>query len=147
MAARVWPRVYGRATHCTSRDGWRTHARVRRGDPVTEGIYVTDGTSVEFGALSGGLSGGQQLLTEPSGRCIAGAGDKDPARRDRRLTGVDRPYVLVSCAMSVDGYIDDASAKPLRLSGDADLDRIDDLRAGRDRVLARSGACPHANPG
>ncbi len=79
---------------------------------MTEGTYVTDGTTVEFGAVSGGLSGGQQLLTEPSGRCIAGPGDKDPARRDRRLTGVDQPYVLVSCAMSLDGYIDDCRVTP-----------------------------------
>src|SRR5258706_1264164 len=109
-------------------------ARARRGDPVTEGTYVTDGTTVEFGAVSGGLSGGQQLLTEPSGRCIAGPGDQDPARRERRLTGVDRPYVLVSCAMSLDGDIDDASATPLPLSAGADIYPPDDVLAGCDAV-------------
>ncbi len=113
---------------------------------MTEGTYVTDGTTVEFGAVSGGLSGGQQLLTEPSGRCIAGPGDQDPARRDRRLTGVDQPYVLVSCAMSLDGYIDDASAKPLRLSGDADIDRVDDVRAGCDAILVGAGTIRADNP-
>src|SRR5258707_12313562 len=38
-----------------------------------------------------------------------------PARRDRRLTGVDRPYVLVSGAMSLGGDIDRAAAAPLEL--------------------------------
>src|SRR5216683_1249783 len=43
------------------------------------------------------------------------------ARARRRLAGVDRPYTLLSCAMSLDGYIDDVSGTPLRLSSDADL--------------------------
>jgi riboflavin biosynthesis pyrimidine reductase len=40
-----------------------------------------------------------------------------------------RPHVLLSVAMSVDGYIDDASAHRLILSGEADLDRVDALRS------------------
>ncbi len=41
----------------------------------------------------------------------------------------ERPYVLLSAAMSADGYIDDASAARLVLSDAADLDRVDELRA------------------
>jgi 5-amino-6-(5-phosphoribosylamino)uracil reductase len=48
--------------------------------------------------------------------------------------------------MSLDGYTDDASAKPLRLSGDADMDRIDDLRAGTDAVLVGAGTIRADNP-
>ncbi len=65
---------------------------------------------------------------------------------DRRLTGVDRPYVLLSCAMSLDGYTDDASAKPLRLSGDADIDRVDDVRAGCDAIIVGAGTIRADNP-
>src|SRR5260221_2773441 len=68
------------------------------------------------------------------------------AAGDRRLTGVDRPYVLLSCAMSLDGYTDDASAKPLRLSGDADIDRVDDVRAGCDAILVGAGTIRADNP-
>jgi 5-amino-6-(5-phosphoribosylamino)uracil reductase len=46
-----------------------------------------------------------------------------------------RPYVLLSCAMSIDGYIDDASAERLLLSNADDLDRIDAVRAGCDAIL------------
>lgn len=48
---------------------------------------------------------------------------------------MERPYVLLSCAMSIDGYIDDASAQRLVLSGPADLDRVDEVRAGCDAIL------------
>ena len=46
-----------------------------------------------------------------------------------------RPFVLLSAAMSVDGFIDDTSADRLLLSDDADLDRVDDVRAGVDAIL------------
>jgi 5-amino-6-(5-phosphoribosylamino)uracil reductase len=47
----------------------------------------------------------------------------------------ERPYVLLSAAMSADGYIDDASATRLVLSDEADLDRVDELRARSDAIL------------
>jgi 5-amino-6-(5-phosphoribosylamino)uracil reductase len=43
--------------------------------------------------------------------------------------------VLLSAAMSADGYLDDASGRRLVLSGAADLDRVDELRAGCDAIL------------
>jgi 5-amino-6-(5-phosphoribosylamino)uracil reductase len=59
---------------------------------------------------------------------------------------VDRPYVLLSCAMSLDGYIDDASNVRLVLSGDEDLDQIDELRAGSDAILVGAGTIRADNP-
>jgi 5-amino-6-(5-phosphoribosylamino)uracil reductase len=47
----------------------------------------------------------------------------------------DRPYVLLSAAMSVDGRIDDTGPAPLLLSDAADLDRVDEVRAGVDAIL------------
>ncbi|MHA6620987.1 RibD family protein [Pseudonocardia sp. DLS-67] len=47
----------------------------------------------------------------------------------------DRPYVLLSAAMSVDGHIDDSGPEPLLLSDAADLDRVDEVRAGVDAIL------------
>ena len=47
----------------------------------------------------------------------------------------ERPYVLLSCAMSIDGYIDDAKDTRLLLSNDADFDRVDAVRAGCDAIL------------
>ncbi|MGH3928961.1 MAG: RibD family protein [Pseudonocardiaceae bacterium] len=46
-----------------------------------------------------------------------------------------RPYVLLSVAASVDGYIDDGTETRLLLSNDADFDRVDEVRAGCDAIL------------
>jgi riboflavin-specific deaminase-like protein len=53
--------------------------------------------------------------------------------QDRRVP--DRPYVLLSAAMSVDGHIDDCGPEPLLLSDAADLDRVDAVRASVDAIL------------
>ncbi|MFC4147399.1 RibD family protein [Micromonospora mangrovi] len=58
----------------------------------------------------------------------------------------DRPYVLLSCAMSIDGYIDDASAERLLLSNDDDLDRVDAVRAGCDAILVGAGTVRRDDP-
>lgn len=58
----------------------------------------------------------------------------------------DRPYVLLSCATSIDGYIDDASEQRLVLSNSEDLDRVDALRAGCDAILVGAGTIRLDNP-
>jgi riboflavin-specific deaminase-like protein len=57
-----------------------------------------------------------------------------------------RPYVLLSCATSADGYLDDASPRRLILSGPADLDRVDDERAGCDAIVVGAGTVRKDNP-
>ncbi|ONH30723.1 RibD family protein [Pseudofrankia asymbiotica] len=57
-----------------------------------------------------------------------------------------RPYVLLSCAASIDGYIDDASERRLRLSNEADFDRVDEVRAGCDAILIGAGTIRADNP-
>ena len=58
----------------------------------------------------------------------------------------ERPFVLLSAAMSADGYIDDASATRLVLSDDADLDRVDELRARSDAILVGAHTIRTDNP-
>ncbi|RKS68997.1 5-amino-6-(5-phosphoribosylamino)uracil reductase [Actinomadura pelletieri DSM 43383] len=58
----------------------------------------------------------------------------------------ERPYVLLSCAMSADGYIDDASPERLRLSSAADWDRVDAVRAGCDAILVGAGTIRADDP-
>jgi len=57
-----------------------------------------------------------------------------------------RPYVLLSVAMSVDGCIDDATGTRLILSNEADLDRVDEVRAGSDAILVGAGTIRRDNP-
>jgi riboflavin-specific deaminase-like protein len=56
------------------------------------------------------------------------------------------PYVLLSCAISADGYLDDASPERLILSGPADLDRVDEVRAGCDAILVGAQTVRTDNP-
>jgi 5-amino-6-(5-phosphoribosylamino)uracil reductase len=58
----------------------------------------------------------------------------------------ERPYVLVSCAMSVDGYIDDRAAGRLILSGAEDLDRVDEVRAGCDAIMVGASTVRRDDP-
>ena len=57
-----------------------------------------------------------------------------------------RPYVLISCAMSVDGRIDDTGPARLLLSGPDDLDRVDELRASADAILVGANTVRRDNP-
>lgn len=58
----------------------------------------------------------------------------------------DRPYTLLSCSMSLDGYLDGASGKRVILSNDADLDRVDAVRAGCDAILVGAATVRNDNP-
>jgi 5-amino-6-(5-phosphoribosylamino)uracil reductase len=58
----------------------------------------------------------------------------------------DRPYTLLSCAVSIDGYLDDASPDRLILSGPEDLDEVDGLRAAADAILVGAGTVRADNP-
>ncbi|SCF08964.1 5-amino-6-(5-phosphoribosylamino)uracil reductase [Micromonospora coriariae] len=57
-----------------------------------------------------------------------------------------RPYVLLSCATSIDGYIDDASDQRLLLSNADDLDRVDAVRASCDAILVGAGTVRRDDP-
>ncbi|MGI9001016.1 MAG: RibD family protein [Pseudonocardia sp.] len=57
-----------------------------------------------------------------------------------------RPYVLLSVAASLDGYIDDTSDTRLLLSNDEDFDRVDEVRAGVDAILVGATTIRADNP-
>ncbi|SUE27985.1 5-amino-6-(5-phosphoribosylamino)uracil reductase [Nocardia farcinica] len=57
-----------------------------------------------------------------------------------------RPYVLLSVATSVDGYLDDTGPERLLLSNDADFDRVDQVRAESDAILVGAATVRTDNP-
>ena len=57
-----------------------------------------------------------------------------------------RPYVLLSVAVSVDGYIDDCGEARFPLSNAADFDRVDQLRAESDAILVGAETVRRDNP-
>jgi 5-amino-6-(5-phosphoribosylamino)uracil reductase len=58
----------------------------------------------------------------------------------------DRPYTLLSCSMSIDGYLDSATVKRLPLSNSADFDRVDEVRASCDAILVGAATVRNDNP-
>jgi len=59
---------------------------------------------------------------------------------------LDRPYTLLSCALSIDGYLGSSTPRRLELSNDADLDRVDAVRASCDAILVGAGTVRKDNP-
>lgn len=58
----------------------------------------------------------------------------------------ERPYTVLSCALSLDGYLDDASDRRLLLSCAADFARVDALRAASDAILVGATTIRRDNP-
>lgn len=58
----------------------------------------------------------------------------------------DRPYTLLSCSMSLDGYLDSAADQRLLLSNEADFDRVDEVRADCDAILVGAATIRNDNP-
>lgn len=56
------------------------------------------------------------------------------------------PYVIIKCAMSMDGYIDDNSDKRLVLSDVKDFERVDAVRAECDAILIGAETVRKDNP-
>jgi 5-amino-6-(5-phosphoribosylamino)uracil reductase len=57
----------------------------------------------------------------------------------------DRPYTLLSCSVSIDGYIGNGASR-LLLSNDADFDRVDEVRASADAILIGAETVRVDNP-
>ena len=57
----------------------------------------------------------------------------------------DRPYTLLSCSVSLDGYLGDHRPR-LALSNAADFDRVDEVRASCDAILVGAVTVRTDNP-
>jgi 5-amino-6-(5-phosphoribosylamino)uracil reductase len=57
----------------------------------------------------------------------------------------DRPYTLLSCSVSIDGYIGSATSR-LLLSNGSDFDRVDAVRASCDAILVGATTVRMDNP-
>jgi 5-amino-6-(5-phosphoribosylamino)uracil reductase len=58
----------------------------------------------------------------------------------------ERPYTLLSCGVSLDGYLDSAVVNRLPLSNDADFDRVDAVRASCDAILVGAATVRNDDP-
>jgi 5-amino-6-(5-phosphoribosylamino)uracil reductase len=58
----------------------------------------------------------------------------------------ERPYTLLSCGISIDGYLDSAAPRRLELSNPDDFDRVDAVRASCDAILVGAATVRNDNP-
>jgi 5-amino-6-(5-phosphoribosylamino)uracil reductase len=58
----------------------------------------------------------------------------------------ERPYTILSCGISLDGYLDAATPERLVLSNEEDLRRVDSVRAESDAILVGAATVRHDNP-
>jgi 5-amino-6-(5-phosphoribosylamino)uracil reductase len=58
----------------------------------------------------------------------------------------ERPYTLLSCSVSLDGYLDSPTMPRLPLSNAADFERIDAVRASCDAILVGANTIRRDNP-
>lgn len=59
---------------------------------------------------------------------------------------MERPYTFINSAMSTDGKISTKRRKQVRISGNVDFDRMDELRATSDAVMVGIGTVLADNP-
>ncbi len=52
---------------------------------------------------------------------------------------MDRPFIFINAAISADGKLSTRERKQVRISGDVDFDRVDELRASSDAVMVGIG--------
>src|SRR3954464_10636219 len=57
----------------------------------------------------------------------------------------ERPYTLLSCSVSLDGYLGDHTPR-LALSNAADFDRVDEVRASCDAIMVGAVTVRTDNP-
>lgn len=81
-------------------------------------------------------------MTTLSSRHLAAAQAAAPAALDHG----ELPYTLLSCSMTLDGYLDDASEQRLLLSNGADFDRVDEVRAQSDAIMVGARTIRRDNP-
>ncbi len=102
--------------------------------------------------------GGEPRVDEGGGDFHGGLGVRGPATPRRAMTeggtdpwppgspSADRPVVWVNCAMSLDGKIALAGGRRARLSGPADLERVQRIRAHSDAILVGRGTVEKDDP-
>jgi 5-amino-6-(5-phosphoribosylamino)uracil reductase len=58
----------------------------------------------------------------------------------------DRPYTVLSCCISLDGYLDSSTISRLALSNEEDFDRVDAVRAANDAILVGASTVRNDDP-
>ena len=133
----------------TSIGGWG----LREG--VAAAVFAAAGLGAATGVATAVVYGVMVLVSTPARAARRGGRRATPAahgappvpRCRRRVPAMaERPYTLLSCSVSIDGYLDSATDERLLLSNEADLDRVDAVRASSDAILVGAATVRNDNP-
>ena len=121
---------------------------------VTAWAFGAAGLGAQRGVTTAVVYGVMVLVaTLPGAAVLVVAWFRRTRRRDgpnrrfgRELPMPERPYTLLSCGMSIDGYLGSAAPRRLELSNDADFDRVDAVRASCDAILVGAATVRNDNP-
>jgi 5-amino-6-(5-phosphoribosylamino)uracil reductase len=90
------------------------------------------------------------MVGSPGNRRGKPCGTRVSAATEKREVDIDDqlplPYTVLSCCMSMDGYISSATGARLRLSNEMDFDRVDEVRAHCDAILVGAQTVRTDNP-
>ena len=113
------------------------------------GVRRCRGWAPRTGVATAVAYGAMVLVAEPA-RAGRGAGVRQDQRprlpRPGGRSVPERPYTILSCSISLDGYLGGATRERLVLSNDADLCRVDRVRSECDAILVGAGTVRDDNP-
>ena len=122
---------------------------------VTAWAFGAAGLGVQRGVATAVVYGVMVLVASLPGAVVLvvawfrrypASGAERSRRSGREPPMPDRPYTLLSCGMSIDGYLGSAAPRRLELSNDADFDRVDAVRASCDAILVGAATVRNDNP-
>ena len=107
---------------------------------VTAWAFAAAGLGASLGVATAVVYGVMVFVAS-----LPGAAVLVPAWVRRGAAMPDRPYTMLSCSVSLDGYLGDRTPR-LALSNDADFDRVDEVRASCDAIMVGAVTVRTDNP-
>ena len=114
---------------------------------VTAWAFAAAGLGASLGVATAVVYGVMVFVASLPGAAVlaGGLGVRAPGRRRGSSGMPDRPYTLLSCSVSLDGYLGDQTPR-LALSNEADFDRVDEVRASCDAIMVGAVTVRTDNP-
>ena len=114
---------------------------------VTAWAFAAAGLGASLGVATAVVYGVMVLVASLPGAAVLVASElpalAGQSGTESRMS--DRPYTLLSCSVSLDGYLGDQTPR-LALSNEADFDRVDEVRASCDAIMVGAVTVRTDNP-
>ena len=112
---------------------------------VTAWAFAAAGLGASLGVATAVVYGVMVLVASLPGAAVLSRPSSSSRRGSQGARMPDRPYTLLSCSVSLDGYLGDQTPR-LALSNEADFDRVDEVRASCDAIMVGAVTVRTDNP-